>query len=67
MIFKAFVTLVAIISIIIISTFSYALMQDIVDPITGRRVRDNQARMYGFIGYLLTCAISFGLWHYLFN
>ena len=42
-------------------------MQDIVDPITGRRVQDNQARMYGFIGYLLTCAISFGLWHYLFN
>jgi len=67
MIFKVFVSLVAIVSIIIVSTFSYALMQDIVDPVTGRRVRDNQARIYGFIGYLITCAIAFGLWHFLFN
>ena len=67
MIMKALVTLFAIISIIIISSLSYALMQDIVDPTTGRRVKDTQARVYGFIGYLVTCAISFGLWHYLFN
>ena len=67
MIIKALVTLIAIISIIIISSLSYALMQDIVDPVTGRRVKDAQARAYGFIGYLVTCAISFGLWHYLFN
>lgn len=67
MIIKTLITLIAIICMIIISTLAYALMQDIVDPITNRRVKDNQARICGFIGYLITCAIAFGLWHYLFN
>ena len=67
MIIKALVTLIAIISIIIISSLSYALMQDIVDPVTGRRVQDKEARTYGMIGFVASAAIALGLWNYLFN
>jgi len=67
MIIKTLIALIAIICMLIISTLAYALMQDIVDPITGRRVKDKQARICGFIGYLITCAIAFALWHYLFK
>ena len=67
MIVKALVTLMGLICVIIVSTISCALMQDIVDPVTKRRVKDNQARMYGMIGFAISAAIVFGLWHYLFK
>ena len=41
-------------------------MQDIVDPVTGRRVQDREARIMGMIGYIIAAAIAFGLYHYLF-
>ena len=67
MIMKSLITLIALLVVIICSVFSHALMQDIVDPITGRRVRDRQARIAGIIGYVMCCAVVFGLWHYLFE
>ena len=67
MIIKTLVTLFALLVVIICSIFSHALMQDIVDPITGRRVRDKHARIAGIIGYVICCAVVFGLWHYLFE
>ena len=67
MIMKTLVTLFALLIVIICSVFSHALMQDIVDPITGRRVRDMQARIAGIIGYVICWAVIFGLWHYLLN
>ena len=67
MIFKTLVTLFGLISVIIVSTISYALMQDIVDPITGRRVQDKEARTYGIIGFVTSAAIALGVWNYLFN
>lgn len=67
MIVKALVTLMGLICVIIVSTISYALMQDIVDPVTGRRVQDKEARTYGMIGFVASAAIALGLWNYLFN
>lgn len=67
MIMKSLITLVALLVVIICSILSHALMQDIVDPVTGRRVRDKQARIAGIIGYVICCAVIFGLWHYLFE
>jgi len=67
MIVKALVTLFGLLCVIIGFTLSCALMQDIVDPVTKRRVRDNQARVYGMIGFAISAAIVFGLWHYLFK
>ena len=67
MIVKALVTLFGLLCVIIVSTLSCALMQDIVDPVTKRRVKDNQARMYGMIGFVISAAIVFGLYHYLFK
>ena len=46
MIVKTLVTLFGLLCVIIGFTFSCALMQDIVDPVTKRRVKDNQARIY---------------------
>ena len=66
MIIKTLVTLISLICVIIVSTISHALMQDVVDPITGRRVQDKQARLVGIIGYVISCAIIFGLYRYLF-
>ena len=66
MIFKTLVTLLGLVCIIIVSTLAYALMQDIVDPVTGRRVQDREARIMGMIGYIIAAAIAFGLYHYLF-
>ena len=67
MIMKTLITLFGLLVVIICSIFSHALMQDIVDPITGRRVRDKEARIAGIIGYVICCAIIFGLCHYLFK
>jgi len=67
MIVKTLVTLFGLLCVIIGFTFSCALMQDIVDPVTKRRVKDNQARMYGMIGFVISAAIVFGLYHYLFK
>ena len=67
MIMKTLVTLFGLLIVIICSVFSHALMQDVVDPITGRRVQDRQARIAGIIAYVICCAVIFGLWHYLFN
>ncbi len=67
MIVKALVTLFGLLCVIIVSTLSCALMQDIVDPVTKRRVKDNQARMYGMIGFVISASIVFGLYHYLFK
>jgi len=66
MIIKILVTLFGLSCATLLVILSYALMQDIVDPITKRRVKDNQARMYGFIGCVVSSAIIFGLYHYLF-
>ena len=44
MIMESLVTLMAIIAFIILGTISHALMQDITDPITGRTIRDKEAR-----------------------
>lgn len=66
MIIKTLVTLISLICVIIVSTISHALMQDVVDPITGRRVQDKQARIVGIIGYVISCAVIFGLYRYLF-
>jgi len=66
MIVKALVTLMGLICVIIVSTISFALMQDIVDPTTGRRVQDKEARTYGVIGFAISAAIVFGLYWYLF-
>jgi hypothetical protein len=66
MIIKILITLFGLSCAILLAILSHALMQDIVDPVTKRRVRDNQARTYGFIGYLVSSSIIFGLYHYLF-
>ncbi len=67
MIMKSLVVLFGLICIIIVSTLSHALMQDIVDPITGRRVQDREARIMGMIGYIVSFAVAIGLYHYLFD
>ncbi len=66
MIIKILVTLFGLSCATLLVILSYALMQDIVDPVTKRRVKDNQARAYGFIGYIVSSSIIFGLYHYLF-
>ena len=58
MIMESLVTLMAIIAFIILGTISHALMQDITDPITGRTVRDKEARRMGMFGYALCCGSS---------
>ena len=53
MIIESLITLLAIISLIILGSLSHALMQDITDPITGRTIRDKEARRMGMVGYAL--------------
>ena len=67
MIMESLVTLMAIIALIILGTLSHALMQDITDPITGRTVRDKQARRMGMLGYTLCAVIAYFLYRYLFG
>ena len=67
MIMKALITLFGLICVIIVSTISYALMQDIVDPVTGRRVQDKEARVYGMLGFATAAAVMYGLYCYLFH
>lgn len=67
MIIKSLVTLLGLTCLIIISIFSHALMQDIVDPITKRRVQDKQARIAGMIGYLVCVFVTIGLYFYIFD
>ena len=67
MIMESLVTLMGIIAFIILGTLSHALMQDITDPITGRTVRDNQARRLGMAGYALCALIAYMLYRYLFG
>ncbi len=67
MIMESLVTLMAIVAFIILSTLSYALMQDITDPITGRTIRDKEARRMGMFGYTLCAVILFLLYRYLFG
>lgn len=67
MIMESLVTLMAIVAFIILSTLSYALMQDITDPITGRTIRDKEARRMGMFGYTLCAVIAFLLYRYLFS
>ena len=67
MIMESLVTLMAIIAFIILSTLSYALMQDVTDPITGRTIRDKEARRMGMFGYTLCAVILFSLYRYLFG
>ena len=67
MIMESLVTLMAIIAFIILGTISHALMQDITDPITGRTVRDKEARRMGMFGYALCIVIVFLLYRYLFG
>lgn len=67
MIIKALITVLGLICVIILSILSHALMQDIVDPTTGRSVRDKEARIMGIIGYGFCCIIVFALYYYLFD
>ena len=67
MIMKSLIAFLGLICVIIVSTISYALMQDIVDPVTGRRVQDREARIMGMIGYIVSAAIIFGLYYYIFE
>lgn len=66
MIMESLVTLMGIIAFIVLGTLSHALMQDITDPITGRTVRDKEARRMGMFGYALCIVILFLLYRYLF-
>jgi hypothetical protein len=67
MIMESLVTFVGIIAFIILGTISHALMQDITDPITGRTIRDKEARRMGMIGYALCAIIAYMLYRYLFG
>jgi len=67
MIMKSLVVLFGLICVIIVSTLSYTLMQDIVDPITGRRVQDREARVMGMIGYTVCILVTIGLYFYIFT
>jgi hypothetical protein len=64
---ESLVTFVGIIAFIILGTISHALMQDITDPITGRTIRDKEARRMGMIGYALCAIIAYMLYRYLFS
>ena len=67
MIMESLVTLMGIIAFIILGTLSHALMQDITDPITGRTVRDKEARRLAIVGYALCALIAYMLYRYLFG
>jgi len=67
MIIESLITLLAIISLIILGSLSHALMQDITDPITGRTIRDKEARRMGMVGYALFILIFYMLYRYLFG
>jgi hypothetical protein len=67
MIMESLVTFMGIVAFIILGTISHALMQDITDPITGRTIRDKEARRMGMIGYALCAIILYMLYRYLFG
>ena len=67
MIVQILIIVISLLAVSLTAIISYALMQDVVDPITKRSMQDNGARTAGIIGYIICCAISFGLWHYLFK
>jgi hypothetical protein len=64
---ESLVTFMGIVAFIILGTISHALMQDITDPITGRTIRDKEARRMGMIGYALCAIILYMLYRYLFG
>jgi hypothetical protein len=67
MIMESLVTFMGIVAFIILGTISHALMQDITDPITGRTIRDKQARRMGMFGCALCALIAYMLYRYLFS
>ena len=64
---KALVTVFALVSVIILMVISMALTKDIYDSTTNEKVEDPEGKLMGFIGYIISAAIVFGLYHYLFG
>jgi hypothetical protein len=65
MIVKLLIIGISLLAIVLIGIISYVLMEDTVDPITKKSVKNKSLKAIGILGYLICCAISFGLLHYL--
>ena len=65
MIIKLLIIGISLLAIVLIGIISYVLMEDTVNPITKKSIKDTGFKAIGVLGYLICFAISFGLLHYL--